>query len=51
MKNQKNMGGTTANRNLNDLKEAKQQRGVSNGGGQRSDQTSNRDSMHTKKKH
>jgi hypothetical protein len=43
-------GGSTSDRNFIDLKEAKQERGVSNGGGQRSDQTWNRDSVHKPKR-
>ncbi|WP_199700187.1 hypothetical protein [Mucilaginibacter phyllosphaerae] len=36
-------GSSTADRGFNDAKEAQKQKGVSNGGGQRSDQTSNKD--------
>jgi hypothetical protein len=34
---------TTADRNFIDQKDAQKQKGISNGGSQRSDQTSNRD--------
>ncbi|MFD0764842.1 hypothetical protein ACFQZI_08245 [Mucilaginibacter lutimaris] len=37
-------GTSTADRAYVDAKEAQKQKGISNGGGQRSDQTSNRDS-------
>jgi hypothetical protein len=47
MKNQGNQnnsqGNTTADRNFTDHKETQKQQGISNGGGQRSDQTSNKD--------
>lgn len=47
MKNQGNQnngqGSTTADRNFTDHKETQKQQGVSNGGNQRSDQTSNKD--------
>jgi hypothetical protein len=47
MKKNGNMqGSTTADRNFNQQREDKKQQGVSNSGGQRSDQTSSRDSMH-----
>lgn len=36
-------GSSTADRAFNDAKETQKQKGISNGGGQRSDQTSNRD--------
>ncbi|MES2064780.1 MAG: hypothetical protein V4456_22885 [Bacteroidota bacterium] len=36
-------GSSTADRAFNDTKETQKQKGISNGGGQRSDQTSNRD--------
>ena len=39
-------GSSTADRAFNDAKETQKQKGVSNGGGQRSDQTSSRDSAH-----
>ncbi len=48
MKEQENMknnvqGTTTADRNFTDQKEMQKMKGISNAGGQRSDQTSNRD--------
>jgi hypothetical protein len=43
-------GGSTSDRAFSDLKEAKQEIGVSNGGGQRSNQTWNRDSVHKPKR-
>ena len=48
MKNQENLnknaqGSTTADRNFVDQKEAQKAKGISNAGGQRSDQTSNKD--------
>jgi hypothetical protein len=50
MKNQQNLnngantqGNSTSDRAFFDQKAAKKQTGISNGGGQRSDQTSNRD--------
>ena len=43
-------GNPTSDRNFSDLKEAKQERGVSNGGGQRSDQTSNKNTVHKPKR-
>lgn len=50
MKNQQNLnngantqGNSTSDRGFFDQKAAKKQTGISNGGGQRSDQTSNRD--------
>ena len=47
MKNQGNQdngqGNTTADRNFTDHKETQKQQGVSNGGNQRSNQTSNKD--------
>ncbi|MDN3548488.1 hypothetical protein [Mucilaginibacter aquaedulcis] len=43
-KNSGNMqGGSTSDRAFFDQKAARKQAGISNGGGQRSDQTSNRD--------
>nr|WP_197486660.1 hypothetical protein [Mucilaginibacter sp. L294] len=36
-------GSSTADRAFNDAKETQKQKGISNGGGQRSDQTSNKD--------
>jgi hypothetical protein len=39
-------GSSTADRAFNDAKETQKQTGISNGGGQRSDQTSSRDSAH-----
>ncbi|RZA02390.1 MAG: hypothetical protein EOP47_07095 [Sphingobacteriaceae bacterium] len=53
-KNNNNMqGDTTSNRAFNDQKENMKQKGISNAGGQKSFQTSSRDSMHDpqKKKH
>ncbi|WDF53793.1 hypothetical protein [Mucilaginibacter sp. KACC 22063] len=57
MKNQEHVkgdsnmqGDSTSNRNFTDLKEAKQQRGVSNGGGQKSFQTSGRDQVRKPKR-
>ena len=42
-----NMQGTaTADRALTNLREDKKQQGISNAGGQRSDQTSSKESMH-----
>jgi hypothetical protein len=38
-------GKTTADRNFNSVKEDKKQLGISNAGGQRSDQTSNKDNQ------
>jgi len=43
-------GTSTANRAYNDPKEVQKQKGVTNGGGQRSDQTSNKDSAHQPQK-
>jgi hypothetical protein len=48
MKGQENLnknaqGTTTADRNFIDQKDVQRSKGISNGGGQRSDQTSNRD--------
>jgi hypothetical protein len=42
-------GSSTADRAFNDAKETQKQKGVSNGGGQRSDQTSSRDKPQQKK--
>jgi hypothetical protein len=39
-------GQTTSNRAFNNQREEQKQQGISNGGGQRSDQTSSRDSAH-----
>jgi hypothetical protein len=39
-------GTTTADRAFTDQKEIQKQKGISNSGGQRSDQTSNKDSAH-----
>jgi len=41
--NTSTQGSSTADRAFNDAKETQKQKGISNGGGQRSDQTSNRD--------
>ncbi|OKS86558.1 hypothetical protein [Mucilaginibacter polytrichastri] len=43
-------GGSTSDRNFNDLKEANEQRGGNNGDGQRSDQAWNRNSVHKPKR-
>jgi len=48
--NQNGQGNSTADRAFNDAKEAQKQKGVSNAGGQRSDQTSSRDSAHQQQK-
>ena len=48
--NQQGQGSTTADRAFNDAKEAQKQKGVSNAGGQRSDQTSSKDSAHQPQK-
>jgi hypothetical protein len=48
--NQNGQGSTTADRAFNDAKENQKQKGVSNAGGQRSDQTSSRDSAHQPQK-
>jgi hypothetical protein len=53
-KNNNNMqGDTTSDRAFTNHKENQKQKGISNAGPQRSDQTSSRDSMHDpqKKKH
>lgn len=57
MKNQQHVkgdantqGNTTSNRNFTDMKEAKQERGISNGGGQQSFQTSGRDAVRKPKR-
>jgi hypothetical protein len=50
-KNNNNMqGDTKSDRAFNDQKENLQQLGISNSGGQRSDQTSSRDSAHQPQK-
>lgn len=41
-----NMGSSTADRGMNNQRDDMKQKGISNSGGQRSDQTSSRDSMH-----
>jgi hypothetical protein len=58
MKNQQNLsrgavtqGNSTSDRGFFDQKAAKKQAGVSNGGGQRSDQTSNRDNDRKRENH
>lgn len=43
-------GGSTSDRNFSDMKEAKPERGVSNGSGQAADQTWNRSSVHKPKR-
>jgi len=44
--NNHGQGSTTADRAFTDQREAQKQKGISNGGGQQSFQTSSRDSMH-----
>jgi hypothetical protein len=44
--NNNGQGNSTADRAFNDAKEDQKQKGISNAGGQRSDQTSSRDSAH-----
>jgi hypothetical protein len=44
--NNNGQGSTTANRAFIDENEKLKERGISNSGGQRSDQTSSRDSVH-----
>ena len=39
-------GQSTSNKAFDNVREDKKQQGISNAGGQRSDQTSSRDSMH-----
>jgi hypothetical protein len=39
-------GNSTADRTFNDARESQKQKGISNAGGQRSDQTSSKDSAH-----
>lgn len=58
MKNQQDLnhggntqGSSTADRAFFDQKAAKKQSGISNGGGQRSDQTSNRDNDRKRENH
>jgi len=46
--NNSGQGQPTSNRAFNDQKENQKQTGISNAGGQRSDQTSSRDSAHKK---
>lgn len=47
VKRRNNMQGqSTADRNFNNMREGRKHEGISNAGGQRSDQTSSRDSMH-----
>ena len=45
-RNNNRMGESTADRDLMQKREDKKQQGISNAGGQRSDQTSNRNSQH-----
>jgi len=45
-KNNNGQGSTTANRAFNDQNEKLKERGISNAGGQRSFQTSSKDSAH-----
>lgn len=44
--NNNGQGNTTADRAFTDQNERLKERGISNSGGQRSDQTSNKDSAH-----
>ena len=44
--NNNGQGNSTADRAFNDAKESQKQKGISNAGGQRSDQTSSKDSTH-----
>lgn len=44
-------GSPTADRAFNDAKETQKQKGISNGGGQRSDQTSNKDNTRKHENH
>jgi hypothetical protein len=44
--NNNGQGNSTADRAFNDAKEIQKQKGISNAGGQRSDQTSSKDSAH-----
>jgi len=44
-------GNSTSDRNFTDQKSIKKQSGISNGGGQRSDQTSNRDNNRKRENH
>lgn len=44
--NPNKQGSSTADRAFTDQKENQKQKGISNAGGQRSDQTSSRDSAH-----
>lgn len=46
MKGNNNQGTSTADRNKRNQHDEIKQKGISNAGGQRSDQTSSRDSMH-----
>ena len=48
--NNNGKGDTTSDRAFNNQKENLKQKGVSNAGGQRSDQTSSRDSAHQPQK-
>jgi hypothetical protein len=44
--NNNGQGNSTADRAFNDAREIQKQKGISNAGGQRSDQTSSKDSVH-----
>jgi hypothetical protein len=44
--NNNGQGNSTADRAFNDAREIQKQKGISNAGGQRSDQTSSKDSAH-----
>ena len=44
--NNNGQGNSTADRSFSDAKENQKQKGISNAGGQRSDQTSGKDSAH-----
>jgi hypothetical protein len=48
--NNNGQGQPTSNRAFTDQKEILKEKGISNGGGQRSDQTSSRDSAHKPEK-
>jgi hypothetical protein len=49
--NSTGQGSPTADRTFNDAKETQKQKGISNGGGQRSDQTSNKDNTRKHENH
>ncbi|QXV64378.1 hypothetical protein INP83_14940 [Mucilaginibacter sp. 21P] len=52
LKNNSNghQGNPTADRSFNNAREVQKSKGISNGGGQRSDQTSSKDSAHKPQK-